>query len=157
MKYVIFLILSMSSTFAMQQDGLFKMKTNEKSQQEIKIEMLKKLGNERSNLSLKDFQEALRVLNELALQNHDKILATKALWGIARACHDSYAPDSLALAEVLIQAGADPNIKIKVEDILSLVSKDGKGFSGTSMDYETTVMETCSGSLKKYLETKPKN
>ena len=131
------LLLCNNATYAMQRTALLNL-----------------LGNERTSLTSKHIKDACCLLVGLE-GKYEKTVLTKALWGLAAAWDDSFGKDGIEVAKVLLQAGANPQAKVTVEEVLPLKNQKESGFCYTSTgSYETTVLESAKGALKNYLNAK---
>ncbi len=117
-----------------------------------RVEILKKLACEKSNVTQKLLKDAHTLL-KLSTKKYDAQLASKALWGLAAAWDDSFGVTGIELAQFLIAAGADPLKEIEIEDFIQTKKPDGSICCMTGNSYETTAFSASSGALKKYLES----
>lgn len=136
MKCLILLILISNVSFAMQ-----------------RVVILKMLADEKTNLTKKIITDACSVFRS-SNKKYDRILTSKALWGLAAAWDNSFGDEGIELAKLLINAGANPKEQVTVEEVMQAKKKDGTTYYVSMGDYyETTAWSAAHGDLKQYFQS----
>lgn len=136
MKYTVLLMLICSSNYTMQ-----------------RVEILKKLADEKTPLTQKIITDACNAFRS-SNAKYDRMLTSKALWGLAAAWDNAFGNDGIELANFLINAGANPKEQLTIEEIVQTKTKDGATcYISLGENYETTAWNAAQGDLKKFFES----
>lgn len=118
-----------------------------------RVAVLQMLADEKKNLTHKAIKDAVNVFR-LSNKKYDTNLTSKALWGLAAAWDNSFGNNGIELAKLLINAGANPNEKLIIEEVMQAKKKDGNFYCvSVGGNYETTAFDTAHGTLKDFFES----
>lgn len=136
MKYAVLLVLIFNVNFGMQ-----------------RVVMLQTLADEKVDLTKKIITDACNAF-KLSNTKYDKILTSKALWGLAAAWDNTFGNDGIELAKLLINAGANPKEQVRIEEIARSKRKDGTNcYVPMGEYYETSAWNAAHGTLKEYFQS----
>lgn len=135
MKYIFLLVIITNLNLAMQ-----------------RVAVLQALADEKTDLTKKIISDALNVF-KLSNAKYDKLLVSKALWGLAAGWDNSFGNDGICLAKLLISAGANPKEQLVIQEVAKAKREDGKTYYVPVGEYyEASAFNAAHGTLKEFFE-----
>jgi hypothetical protein len=117
-----------------------------------RVAILKKLADEKIPLTQKIIRDACIIFRH-SNKKYEKILVSKALWGLSAGWDNSFGNNGIECAQLLIKAGANPKEQLTIEEVLQVKNENGTVHSWIGESYETTPFDTAQGDLKNFFES----